>query len=191
MTTIEQLIGRSRELLCDRYDSTVLLRELVALMNGITHDGLPPPGKMPDANMSGWHKHDLHATTRFSLDMFTIPRGQTIPLHDHPSMWVLMRALRGHLRVVAYDWVRQYHWGGLARPSYDLPLSAASDTLIVEPARGNIHRVVADNDCAFLDLTFPPYSEREQRQFHFYRVAGEELVDGERLTRLVRQVIAP
>lgn len=191
MTTIEQLIGRSRELLCDRDDRAVLLRELVALMNGITLDSLPPSAETPDASMSGWHKHDLHGTADFSLDMFTISQGQVIPLHDHPSMWVLMRALRGHLRVVAYDWIRQYRWGGLARPSYDVALSADNDTLIIEPDHGNIHQVVADSDCAFLDLTFPPCSDQEQRGFHFYRIAGEEVVDGERLTRLASVTASP
>jgi predicted metal-dependent enzyme (double-stranded beta helix superfamily) len=192
MTTIAQLISRSRELLCYRHDdSNILFQELVTLMNGITPDSLPPSVKIPDSNMSGWHKDDLYTTAHFSLDMFTISQGQVIPLHDHPSMWVLMRALRGHLRVVAYDWVRQYPWGGLARPSYDLALSDDNDTLVIGPDRGNIHQVVADKDCAFLDLTFPPYSDQQRRGFHYYRVAGEKLVNGERLTRLVSRIIPP
>jgi hypothetical protein len=185
MTTIAQLISRSRELLCYHHDGSTLIDELVALMNDIALDSLPPSVKSTGPSMHGWHKGDLSSTTYFTLNIFTIPQGHVIPLHDHPHMRVLMRALRGHLRVLAYDWARQYPGGGLARHTYDLALSHENATLIVEPNRGNIHQVIADSDCAFLDLTFPPYSDQEPDCFHYYRVTNEELINGERLTRLV------
>src|ERR1044072_8887356 len=141
MSTITELISRSRELLCHHHGGNVLFHELVTLMNTITLDSVTQPVTIPGTNIDGWHKDDLYTTAQFSLNMFTIAQGQVIPFHDHPSMWVLMRALRGHLRVSAYDWVQQYSWGGLARQTYDSLLSPDNDTLVIAPKHGNTHQV--------------------------------------------------
>jgi hypothetical protein len=185
MTAVEQLISKSQEILCCHHDGDGPIDELVTLMNEIVPDSLQPSDKLSGSSMDGWHKYDLCTTSYFSLSVFTIAQGHVIPFHGHPQMRVLMRALHGHLRVLAYDWARQYPWGGLARHTYDLVLSSDNDTLIVEPNRGNIHQVIANSDCSFLDLTFPPYPDQERDCFRYYRIAAEELVNGERLAKLV------
>ena len=45
----------------------------------------------------------LHAEEDFTVGAFVFERGQTIPLHNHPEMTVLMRCLFGETRVKAYD----------------------------------------------------------------------------------------
>ena len=47
----------------------------------------------------------LHAEEDFTVGAFVFDRGQTIPLHNHPGMTVLMRCLFGETRVKAYDFV--------------------------------------------------------------------------------------
>lgn len=185
MTTVTQLITRSQELLGRARNAKAHCRELATIMNELAFDTLPLPGKMTRSGDGSWQRDGLYTTFHFSLDMFSISQGQVIPFHDHPSMWVLMRTLWGRLHVVAYDWILRHPRGGLARHTYDLALSGGDDTLIIDPDHGNIHQVVADEDCVFLDLTFPPFSEQQQRACRFYRIAGEQLVDGGRLTRLV------
>jgi hypothetical protein len=42
----------------------------------------------------------------FTLGIFTIPAGRSIPLHDHPGMTVISRLLFGSLRVQVGGWGR-------------------------------------------------------------------------------------
>ena len=52
----------------------------------------------------------LHAEEDFTVGAFVFDRGQTIPLHNHPGMTVLMRCLFGETRVKAYDFVDDAPW---------------------------------------------------------------------------------
>jgi cysteamine dioxygenase len=183
MTTVTQVIARARGLLRHDSNSPGSIEELIALLNGIRPDDVS--ARMPDVHGSRWQMKDLATTSHFAFTLFMIPRGQIIPFHDHPFMRVLMRALWGHLHVDAYDWVQKCPGGGLARHTYDVSMDAEDDTLIIEPDHGNLHRVVADEDCAFVDLAVPPYSDDQGRHCQFYRVAGQQLIDEERLTRLI------
>lgn len=136
---------------------------------------------------SRWHVDELHVHRYFQLNLFLLPHGNSIPLHGHPLMTVLMRVLTGAARVKAYDWAEEHPWSGLARPTYDRVIREADGSLLVLPKRGNVHSVEALEDCAFVDLVYPPYSEQDGRPCHYYREGDDVSVGDETLTRLVRR----
>ena len=183
MTGIPQFIARARALFRLDPKSPRIREDLIALMNGLPPDD--SSARRLASKGSGWQTEDLCTTSDFSVSLFMIPRGHAIPFHDHPSMSVLMRALSGHLEVQAYDWTQRHAWGGLGRHTYTVSMNVLTDTLAVERDHGNIHQVVARDDCVFVDFAFPPYSDQPGRRCAFYRVDGEQIVDDERPTRFL------
>ncbi len=45
----------------------------------------------------------IHDTPHYSLGIFMLPEGSSIPLHDHPGMTVVSQLLFGTLHIKAYD----------------------------------------------------------------------------------------
>jgi len=103
--------------------------------------------------------------------VFLLPRGAAIPLHDHPGMHVLTRVLRGRLRVEAFDWVGEP--GGRARPAFAGELAAGPGPGVYRtgPRDGNLHRIEALEDAAFVDLFLPYYGP--DRPCTYYRIRDE------------------
>jgi cysteamine dioxygenase len=89
------------------------------------------------------------------------------------------------MKIRAYDWAEEYPWTGLARCTYERMVDGADPTLLILPKSGNLHRIDAVEDCAFLDLLTPPYAEGEGRACHYYREEKSFTLNGETLTRLV------
>jgi len=87
------------------------------------------------------------------VGLFFLPRGERIPLHDHPDMHVFMRVLQGTLHVTSYTLAGPR----LARRTADTDLDERSPVWLVEPHRDNLHTLEARTDVAFLDVLRPPY----------------------------------
>lgn len=111
----------------------------------------------------------IYKCKNFSVVVFLLPPGATIPLHNHPGMTVFSKLLLGSLRVTSYDWAEADHppvgGGGdrpllrLAKLVLDADLSAPCDALVLFPeSGGNMHRFAAATACAVLDVLGPPYS---------------------------------
>nr|ACG35706.1 cupin, RmlC-type [Zea mays] len=111
----------------------------------------------------------IYKCKNFSVVVFLLPPGATIPLHNHPGMTVFSKLLLGSLRVTSYDWAeadqRPVAVGGdrpllrLAKLVLDADLSAPCDALVLFPeSGGNMHRFAAATACAVLDVLGPPYS---------------------------------
>eukprot|EP00300_Choanocystis_sp_HF-7_P008367 c15869_g1_i4.p1 GENE.c15869_g1_i4~~c15869_g1_i4.p1 ORF type:complete len:141 (-),score=22.25 c15869_g1_i4:108-530(-) len=92
------------------------------------------------------------------MGIFLIPKGESIPLHDHRNMTVLTMALFGSARMESYDIIS--------------PDSPEHNSLLVEdrvliqgditslhPDERNIHAIYALENFAMLDITFPPYGD--------------------------------
>jgi len=86
------------------------------------------------------------------VGLFFLPRGESIPLHDHPDMHVFMRVLLGSLHVHSYTRVDHTH----ARRTV-IDLDPDSPVWLVEPHRDNLHALHARTDVVFLDVLRPPY----------------------------------
>ncbi len=125
---------------------------LVARMARLTWSefGLDLTAMLPPRS---WSSRKLHADRHCEVGLFFLPRGQQIPLHDHPGIHVWMRVLSGQLRATSYTW----HGRPLARRSGDAILTPDSPVWAVLPEQDNLHVLAAHSDVAFLDVLRPPY----------------------------------
>uniref|UniRef100_A0A3Q3JZ17 Uncharacterized protein n=1 Tax=Monopterus albus TaxID=43700 RepID=A0A3Q3JZ17_MONAL len=114
-------------------------------------------------------------TDQFSMGVFLLKSGASIPLHDHPGM----------------------HGIGLGRPtggtqaSPPLPpgqvgalrrsmrrstgeYTEESGPCVLSPDQDNLHQIDAvDGPTAFMDILAPPYDPDDGRDCHYYRVLTE------------------
>ena len=136
----------------------------------------------------------LHAEEDFTVGAFVFERGQTIPLHNHPGMTVLMRCLFGETRVKAYDFVDDAPWsvdarrarraGGGTRSArgVDEVVSAANGargaTRVLYPRRANVHTLSALSACAVLEVQTPPYRVGQGRDCHYFELVRDAAENG-------------
>ncbi|XP_030196569.1 2-aminoethanethiol (cysteamine) dioxygenase a [Gadus morhua] len=157
-------------------------------------------GSNPDAaNPPVTYMH-ICETDAFSMGVFTLSSGASIPLHDHPSMHGMLKVLYGKVSIRCFDKLDQ---GASATepPVFAPPLasrqrgslrrarlrsvgeySEGSGPCLLTPLRDNLHQIDAlDGPAAFLDILAPPYDSDDGRDCHYYRVLsrhGAEQQDG-------------
>ncbi|ELW61938.1 2-aminoethanethiol dioxygenase [Tupaia chinensis] len=105
----------------------------------------------------------IYETEGFSLGVFLLKSGTSIPLHDHPGMHGMLKVLYGTAR--DRDAVR----AGVLRSRAEY--TEASGPCVLTPYRDNLHQIDAvDGPAAFLDILAPPYDPDDGRDCHYYRV---------------------
>ncbi len=135
---------------------------------------LPAPDGWPALEIG---EGSAHAT------LFAMRRGQSMPLHDHPSMSVISKVLFGAIRIRTLIWTDRT--AGLARDLGERVLTPTDDALLVEARPGTIHAIEAVEDCAFLDLFSPYYdADRQCTYFEVITAGGESLVALQRIEPL-------
>lgn len=150
----------------------------------------PPPPHLPPVT----YMH-IYETEGFSLGVFLLKSGTSIPLHDHPGMHGMLKVLYGTVRISCMDKLDAD--GGGQRPrapppeqQFEPPLQArerdavragvlrsraeyteASGPCVLTPHQDNLHQIDAvDGPAAFLDILAPPYDPDDGRDCHYYRV---------------------
>jgi hypothetical protein len=98
-----------------------------------------------------------------------VPKGNVIPLHDHPGMLVASKLLHGELELVSFE---ESH-GGLysARSSIKTELD---EPWYITPTNNNLHQFRAIKTCVILDLLMPPYNGNEGRTCTYYKKRAAE-----------------
>ncbi|XP_061823106.1 2-aminoethanethiol (cysteamine) dioxygenase a [Nerophis lumbriciformis] len=129
-------------------------------------------------------------TEMFSMGVFLLRTGASIPLHDHPGMNGMLKVIYGKVSIRCFDKVESGHPVSAAPPRFDPPLppnqndslrcavlrsvaeySETSGPCLLTPQRDNLHQVDAvDGPAAFLDILAPPYDPDAGRDCHYYRV---------------------
>ena len=158
------------------------LSALASEMAGLSLDDLDADLSSLDRS-AAWTGRLLFERPNLHASLFLVPAGRELPLHDHPEMTVLLRVLAGRMEISSFDWVPDSP--GLARPRPPRTVGAADRCDVLRPADGNLHRLRALEDSAFVDLFSPYYDEAAGRPCTYYRPDGEVEVDRERRVRMV------
>lgn len=127
----------------------------------------------------------------FTLGVFFLPKGMSIPLHDHPKMHVLSKVLFGRIEVLSLDFFSEKVQFSFPKKLYNYePIDGFRDEVIhaklskrsvlkpnegsvLSPKAGNLHRLVALEDSAIVDLLAPKY-DLETRFCNFYEILKEK-----------------
>ncbi|XP_054623303.1 2-aminoethanethiol (cysteamine) dioxygenase a [Dunckerocampus dactyliophorus] len=129
-------------------------------------------------------------TDMFSMGVFLLRTGASIPLHDHPGMNGMLKVLYGKVSIRCFDKVESGHPVSVAPPRFDPPVppfqndslrrsvlrsvaeySETSGPCLLTPKRDNLHQIDAvDGPAAFLDILAPPYDPDDGRDCHYYKV---------------------
>ncbi|XP_039767480.1 2-aminoethanethiol dioxygenase [Ornithorhynchus anatinus] len=143
----------------------------------------PPPPHLPPVT----YMH-ICETDGFSLGVFLLKSGTSIPLHDHPGMHGMLKVLYGKVRISCLDKVDGAGGeapGPVLPPPVPPPAAAlrravlrsraeyteASGPCVLSPQRDNLHQIDAvDGPAAFLDILAPPYDPDDGRDCHYYRL---------------------
>lgn len=131
----------------------------------------------------GWDIQEIYHSDSFHISLIMVPKGSRLPLHNHPEMCVISRALWGHLQVTAFDWAQEYPMSGLARTSLRSVIHGGSDPLVLLPRYCNLHEFLALEDAAFIDIFSPWYDE--SRVCTYFKPVQEVQMGDETLTQLV------
>ncbi|XP_064790197.1 2-aminoethanethiol dioxygenase-like [Oncorhynchus masou masou] len=128
-------------------------------------------------------------TDQFSMGVFLLKSGASIPLHDHPGMYGMLKVMYGKVRITCFD--RLDKSTNVASDMQFKPplLPFQRDTLrrsilrsvgefteesgpcMLTPDRDNLHQIDAvDGPTAFLDILAPPYDPDDGRDCHYYKV---------------------
>ncbi|XP_013878471.1 2-aminoethanethiol (cysteamine) dioxygenase b [Austrofundulus limnaeus] len=142
------------------------------------HHGVPPVTYM-----------HICETDQFSMGVFLLKTGASIPLHDHPGMHGVLKVLYGKVRISCFD--RLERSCGSAPPHPTVPAAQTgslrrsvlrstaefteeSGPCVLSPDRDNLHQIDAvDGPTAFMDILAPPYDPDDGRDCHYYKAVTE------------------
>ncbi|XP_036397955.1 2-aminoethanethiol (cysteamine) dioxygenase a [Megalops cyprinoides] len=128
-------------------------------------------------------------TDAFSMGVFLLKPGASIPLHDHPGMNGMLKVLYGKVSIRCFDKLDNPP-GAESDTQFEPPLSPnqkdnlrrsilrsvgeyseESGPCILTPLKDNLHQIDAvDGPAAFLDILAPPYDPDDGRDCHYYKV---------------------
>jgi len=117
-------------------------------------------------------------TPNFNIAVFLLPRGASLPLHDHPGMTVLSKVVHGELRMRSFSLKSNLDNNLVEVEAGPVETKRKEDVgFFLTPERGNIHEFLAKSGgVAVLDVLMPPYKEPE-RPCNYYQIEEEKLVN--------------
>lgn len=102
----------------------------------------------------------------FTIGIFLLAPGATIPLHDHPEMCVASQLVFGSVEINSYDYCDPANH--LARVVDDhITCHAPHTRTLYAHSGGNLHTFYTHTGCIFLDVMSPPYAD--DRECTYYR----------------------
>jgi len=112
--------------------------------------------------------------TNFTIGVFLLAPGSTIPLHDHPEMCVVSQVVYGSVDVTSFDFdfSSKDSIGHLVDKGR---FFAPCNRILFPHSGGNLHSFSTETGCIILDVMSPPYDESEGRECTYYNATS---VDG-------------
>ncbi|XP_030011591.1 LOW QUALITY PROTEIN: 2-aminoethanethiol dioxygenase-like [Sphaeramia orbicularis] len=158
--------------------------------------GSPPPHRHRGAPPVTYMH--ICETDHFSMGVFLLKSGASIPLHDHPGMHGVLKVLYGTVRISCFDRPDpppaappSAHPGALRRSVLRSTGEYTEDSgpCVLSPDRDNLHQIDAvDGPTAFMDILAPPYDPDDGRDCHYYRVLTEAEAEPDRTERTDQEV---
>ncbi|KAJ8013661.1 hypothetical protein DPEC_G00032120 [Dallia pectoralis] len=170
-------------------------KDLIALLNQVSAADLniaprcnPSRSKStPKPTVTYMH---ICETPSFSMGVFLLDSGATIPLHDHPGMHGMLKVLYGQVSIRCFDKLDKVPDQAESQTQFVPPLqllqkeslwraalrgrvwySEDSGPCLLTPQRENLHQIDAvDGPAAFFDILAPPYDPDDGRDCHYYKV---------------------
>ena len=115
----------------------------------------------------------------FTAGVFLVPKGNSIPLHNHPKMLVVTKLIWGNILIKNYDRTindkkEVSHFNDnydcfKVKPKEDILLKQ-DDISILTPFSNNIHQIHAMEDSAFFDIILPAYDEENERECDYFEL---------------------
>lgn len=127
----------------------------------------------------------LDETPNYNIGVFLIPKGNTIPMHNHPNMFVISKVIWGSVLINCFDKKANNEKNLEEYDVFQVEEKEKinmkkNDIAIVTPDNNNIHEVIAHEDSAFFDIILPAYEEEENRSCDYYEkltIANSNLDD--------------
>lgn len=104
------------------------------------------------------------------ISIFILAPNQEMPLHDHPHMYGILKAITGKLNIRGYTAIDDQQRPIVVprpesesfievRPEPQVTIGADTDAVVLSPSVGNFHQISAvDGSAAFFDILSPPYT---------------------------------
>ncbi|XP_062859548.1 2-aminoethanethiol (cysteamine) dioxygenase a [Trichomycterus rosablanca] len=188
-------IGHSKEFAANLTELGALLNRIRAAdLNVIARKDASGSAESsgPQAHLSAPVSYTHICETRtFSMGVFTLRSGASIPLHDHPDMNGMLKVLYGKVRIRCFD-------KSEPGPDSQAPVPEEKESVrlavlracgeftehsapcVLSPHRDNLHQIDAlDGPAAFLDILAPPYDPDHGRDCHYYRVLRTDTQNGD------------
>jgi cysteamine dioxygenase len=127
----------------------------------------------------------LDESPNFNIGVFLVPKGNTLPLHNHPNMFVISKVIWGSVLINCFDRtanndknLEEYDvFQAEEKEKLNLKIN---DIAILTPNKNNIHELIAQEDSAIFDIILPAYDDEENRSCDYYEklnVANSDLND--------------
>lgn len=125
----------------------------------------------------------------FTLAVFILKKGCSIPLHDHPGMFGLCKVVHGQISVESYDiqseTILNGKMEGLSRnpirsqlkrrlircKKTEQTFNEDSGSCVLTPTSGNHHTIhnTSTGPSAFVDILAPPYAQEQGRDCTYFK----------------------
>lgn len=103
----------------------------------------------------------VYSENDLRLSLYCLPKGITMPTHDHPSMFVLSYLMMGEMLVNNYTRL------GNATYKSETRTVKANEHMVIEGEKNNLHSMTGLEHSLFLDVIFPDYNYTNRLCTHY------------------------
>lgn len=146
----------------------------------VSRDDFPADDDENQANLDTIAFIPVCERPEFTMAVFVLPPGTTIPLHDHAHMYVVSRVLWGALQINSFDLttaegddirLSRFSEKGPIINAHRRPIDIvqAGEARTLTPDSGNVHSFHAQEWTAVFDVLLPPYDDSAGRSCSYYR----------------------
>lgn len=119
----------------------------------------------------------IDKSPEYNIVVFIIPKGFSIPLHNHPNMFVISKLIWGSVLINCYDKniseecnKKTEEYDVFQVEENEKIILKINDIAILSPNKNEITEVIANENSALFDIVLPAYEEKENRPCDYFEV---------------------